>query len=193
MAASFLPEPAVTPAVQALYDQDVADDGYVMNVSRVDGYLPESMQRLLELANEAFEASGLGQRQKAILVVATASALGDSYCSLVWGGRLAQAADAGVAGAVLRGDDNGLTSQEAALAGWARSVVKDPNATTARDVQVLRDEGLTDAQIFAVTLFVSLRLARATTNDALGARPDAALLESLPHEVVSAVTFGREP
>src|SRR3954469_24783977 len=97
MAASFLPEPPVTPAVQALYDQDVADDGYVMNVSRVDGYLPEAMQRLLDLANETFEASGLGPRQKAILVVATASALGDSYCSLVWGGRLAEAADAAVA------------------------------------------------------------------------------------------------
>jgi uncharacterized peroxidase-related enzyme len=193
MPASFLEEPAMTPAVRTLYDEDLAEDGYVMNVSRLDAYQPETMRHLLALIDEAFEPTGFGLRQRAILVLATASALGDSYCSLVWGGRLAQVADAGLAAAVLTGSDAGLTSQEAAMASWARKVVEDPNATSGPDVQRLRDEGLTDAQIFAVTLFVSLRLARATVNDALGARPDTDLVASLPPEVVAAVTYGREP
>jgi hypothetical protein len=38
--------------------------------------------------SQAFTASGLSFRQRGILVTAAASALGDSYCSLAWGGKL---------------------------------------------------------------------------------------------------------
>jgi alkylhydroperoxidase family enzyme len=77
------------------------------------------------------------------------------------------------------------------MAAWARKVVRDPNATTPADIQELRDAGLGDDQIFAITAFVALRLAFSTINDALGAQPDAQLAESLPAEVRQAVTYGR--
>jgi alkylhydroperoxidase family enzyme len=70
-------------------------------------------------------------------------------------------------------------------------VVRDPNATSAADVQALRAAGYDDAQVLAVTAFVTLRLAFSTVNDALGARPDRELVDRLPDEVRSAVTFGR--
>ena len=50
-----------------------------------------------------------------------------------------------------------------------------------------------DRQIFAITLFVALRLAFSTVNDALGATPDSQLTERVPTAVRSAVTFGRPP
>ena len=81
--------------------------------------------------------------------------------------------------------------QEKALATWARKVAKDPNATTPADIQALRDAGLDDGQIFAITAFVALRLAYSTINDSLGAQPDAQLAQSLPPEVRDAVTYGR--
>jgi len=124
-------------------------------------------------------------------VTAAASALGDSYCSLAWGGKLATASEATLAAGVLNGSDAELTDQEKAMAAWARKVVKDPNATTPADIQELRDSGLNDDQIFAITVFAALRLAFSTINDALGAQPDAQLAESLPPEVREAVTFGR--
>ena len=77
------------------------------------------------------------------------------------------------------------------MAAWARKVARDPNATTPADVQALRDAGLDDEQIFAITTFVALRLAFSTVNDALGAQPDAQLAQSLPPEVRQAVTWGR--
>jgi alkylhydroperoxidase family enzyme len=77
------------------------------------------------------------------------------------------------------------------MAVWARKVVKDPNATTPADVQALRDTGLTDGQIFAITAFVALRLAFSTVNDALGAGPDPQLVATLPEAVVQTVTYGR--
>jgi alkylhydroperoxidase family enzyme len=139
----------------------------------------------------AFTPSGLTFRQRGILVTAAASALGDSYCSLAWGGKLGKASDPALAAGVLNGSDAGLTDQEKAMAAWARKVARDPNATTSADIQALRDCGLDDGQIFAVTAFVALRLAFSTINDSLGAQPDQQLAGSLPPEVREAVTYGR--
>jgi uncharacterized peroxidase-related enzyme len=186
---SFLEEPAVTPEVQALYDEDVAQDGYVWNVSRLWAHQPDTMNGL----SQAFKPSELGFRQRGILVAATASALGDSYCSFAWGGKLSGAANAPTAAGVLNGSDTDLTDQERAMAAWARKVVKDPNATTPADIQLLRDAGLTDRQIFAITAFVALRLCFSTINDSLGAHPDPQLVASLPEAVTNAVTYGRPP
>ena len=191
MTGSFLEEPAVSAEVQALYDEDLEDGGYVWNVSRLWAHQPDTLRQLFELMSRAFRASGLSFRQRGILVTAAASALGDSYCSLAWGGKLGQASDADVAAGVLTGTDAGLTDQEKAMAEWARKVARDPNATSPADIQALRDCGLDDGQIFAVTTFVALRLAFSTINDSLGAQPDAELARSLPREVREAVTYGR--
>jgi uncharacterized peroxidase-related enzyme len=191
MTGSFLNEPPLSAQAQALYDEDLADDGFVWNVSRLWAHQPETMEQLFGLMSAAFKASGLTFRQRGILVTAAASALGDSYCSLAWGGKLSKASDAGVAAGVLNGSDAELTGQEKAMAAWARKVARDPNATTPADIQALRDAGLGDEQIFAITTFVALRLAFSTVNDALGAQPDAQLAQSLPPEVRDAVTWGR--
>ena len=191
MTGSFLHEPPVSAQVQALYDEALADGDYVWNVSRLWAHQPGTVQQLFGLMSEAFKPSGLSFRQRGILVTAAASALGDSYCSLAWGGKLATASEATLAAGVLNGSDAALTDQEKAMAAWARKVVKDPNATPPADIQELRDSGLNDDQIFAITVFAALRLAFSTINDALGAQPDAQLAESLPPEVREAVTFGR--
>jgi len=152
---------------------------------------PETLKRLFGLMSRAFTPSGLTFRQRGILVTAAASALGDSYCSLAWGAKLGKASDAAVAAGVLNGSDAGLTDQEKAMAAWARKIARDPNATTPADIQALRDSGLDDGQVFAITGFVALRLAFSTINDSLGAQPDAQLALSLPQEVREAVTYGR--
>ncbi|MGD0703441.1 MAG: hypothetical protein ABSA02_26595 [Trebonia sp.] len=191
MTGSFLQEPAESPQARALYDEDLADDGYVWNVSRLWAHQPDTLGGLFGLMSQAFKPSGLTFRQRGILVAAAASALGDSYCSLAWGGKLGKASDPALAAGVLTGSDAGLTDQEQAMAGWARKVARDPNATTQADIQALRDSGLDDGEIFAITAFVALRLAFSTINDALGAQPDAQLAQSLPSEVRAAVTYGR--
>jgi uncharacterized peroxidase-related enzyme len=190
MTGSFLGEPPVSPQLQALYDEDLAGGGYVSNGSRLWAHQPDTRKGLFELMSQAFRPSGLTFRQRGILVTA-ASALGDSYCSLAWGGKLGKASEAAIAAGVLNGSDAGLTDQEKAMAAWARKVARNPNATTPADVQALRDAGLGDGQIFAITAFVALRLAFSTINDSLGAQPDAELAQSLPREVREAVTYGR--
>ena len=177
---SFLREPEPTPEVRRLYDGDVDDLGYVMNASRVWAHVPGAHEVLFDLMGRAVRAGALTFRQRGILVAACASTLGDSYCSLAWGTKLAGEADPELAAGVLRGDDAGLDAQERALARWARAVARDPNGTTAADVAALREAGLDDAQVVAVTLFVAARLAFSTVNDALGAAPDRELTERAP-------------
>ena len=193
MSGSFLGEPAASAEAQELFDEDLADDGFVWNVTRLWARQPDTLKQLFALMSDAFRASGLSFRQRGILVTAAASALGDSYCSLAWGGKLAGASDAAVASGVLTGSDTGLTGQEKAIATWARKVARSPNATTPADIQALRETGLDDGQIFAITAYVALRLAFSTVNDALGCQPETQLAQSLPREVRDAVTYGRPP
>jgi uncharacterized peroxidase-related enzyme len=189
--AGFLAAPRHTPEAQRLFDNDLDGVGYVTNVSRLWAYMPGMLDGLSELMSQATQAGSLTLTQRALLVTAAASTLGDSYCSLAWGKKLAAESGSEVAAAVLRGEDQNLDTAEQALAQWARAVAADPNAISAADVQCLRDAGFDEEQIFAITAFVAFRLAFSSINDALGARPDRQLGSSTPEPVVSAVTFGR--
>jgi hypothetical protein len=85
----FLAAPDLTPEAQRLFDGDVAEVGHVMNASRMWAYGPGIHDGIFELLDELCSAHGLTLRQRGILVTACASTLGDSYCALSWGGKLA--------------------------------------------------------------------------------------------------------
>jgi alkylhydroperoxidase family enzyme len=187
----FLRPAPRSPDAVRLFAHDVDEVGYVMNLSRVWAHLPGAHQALFDLLGSTTETAGLTFRQRGILICSLASAMGDPYCSLAWGTRLAGAVGDDVAGRVLRGDDSGLDPAERALAVWARQLVRDPNGTRAADVEALREAGYDDAQILAITVYVALRIAFSTVNDALGARPDQELAAAAPEAVRAAVTFGR--
>ncbi|WP_308169918.1 carboxymuconolactone decarboxylase family protein [Acrocarpospora catenulata] len=187
----FLELPDADADARRIFDEDVEDLGFVMNVSRLWAYQPATMKGLFSLMRQASSPHGLDARLRAILVAACASAFGDSYCSLSWGRKLADVADERTASGVLRGEDTGLTEAERAMAGWARKVARDPNGTGPEDVRVLRDAGIDDDKIFAITVFVALRIAFATVNDALGVPPDSEYRTYAPRVVLDAVTYGR--
>jgi SAM-dependent methyltransferase/alkylhydroperoxidase family enzyme len=187
----FLEMPAVAEAAQRMFEEDVNDYGFVMNASRLWAYAPEVCERLFDLLGSVTKLGSLSLRQRGILVSATASTLGDAYCSLAWGSKLAAESSATIAGNVLTGIDDGLDDSEKALATWARRVVSDPNAIANADVEELRNAGFTDTQIFAITVYVAGRLAFSTVNDALGAQPDYQLKTGAPQEIRDAIQYGR--
>ncbi|MCH1883709.1 hypothetical protein [Agrococcus sp. ARC_14] len=193
--AGFLTEPQPSAAVDAMYAADGEDPGYVMNLTRVWAIEPEVYDAWSAFAVATAEAAGLSFRRKGLVVSALASELGDSYCSLAWGTRLASASDPGTAAAVLgsgeAGPDAALDDAERTIAAWARKLVRDPNGTTSADVAALRDAGLDDRAILGLTAYIAARIAFSTVNDALGAAPDAALHASAPDAVREVVTWGR--
>jgi uncharacterized peroxidase-related enzyme len=189
--AQFLPRAAVSDAARRVFDFDVEDVGFVTNVSRLWAYQPEALISLFELMIGVASARPFTDRERGILVAACASAVGDSYCSLAWGTKLAGLAGPELAAGVLRGEDDGLSPAERAMAAWARRIAREPSRTQPSDVAELRDAGLSDADIFAMTVFIALRVAFSTVNDALGAHPDAEFRTQAPAKVLSAVTYGR--
>ena len=186
---SFLTEPPLSSEVRAKYDGDLASNGFVMNLSHVWAHLPDAHTRLMDLLGVV--GSTFSIRERGIMITATASTIGDSYCSYAWGWKLSKAEGAAVTVGVFDGTDTGLTPQEAALARWTREVARAPGATTEADVQTLRDAGWSDEEIFRATTFVALRMAFSTVNAALGAQPDAELGDLAPPEVGQLVTWGR--
>ena len=95
--------------------------------------MPEAQEALFDLIGETSDKAGLTFRDKAILVTAAASTLGDSYCSMAWGRRLAAASDGETAAAVVAAKDpDTLTDRERTMATWARRLARDPTRRQSR-------------------------------------------------------------
>jgi len=189
----FLSEPTGPEAV-AYLEKARGPGGYVMNLEHAWAWRPDVAEAFVAMRQQLTSNSALSAREIAVLVCASVSTLRDRYCSLAWGRRLARLCSAGIAADVLRGLDNAeLTQREIALARWARQVARDPNATTGAQVDALRAAGLSDREIFEATVYVALRLAFSTVNDALGAQPDGELVEAAPEAVREAIPCGRRP
>ena len=56
--------PGILAQVRALYDEDLADGGYVWNVSRLWAHQPDTLEQLFGLMSKAFNASGSTFRQR---------------------------------------------------------------------------------------------------------------------------------
>ena len=80
----FLELPPTTSEAQALFDEDIAEDGHVMNVTKLWSHNAPAVTGLFDLMGQALVDENLSFRQRGILVAACASTLGDSYCSLAW-------------------------------------------------------------------------------------------------------------
>jgi uncharacterized peroxidase-related enzyme len=188
----FLDAPPTNDAVKAAFARDEQEDGYVSNHTRLWAWRADLDEAFLNLRKLLGAQTALSLRERAVLVCATASTLGDSYCALAWGTRLAEQSDPRIAAAVLRSaGTRELTEREQALERWARHVARAPNSTSPADVEVLRTAGLSEQEIFDATLFIALRIAFSTVNDALGARPDWQVADQAPAPVRAAVTYGR--
>jgi uncharacterized peroxidase-related enzyme len=188
----FLSNAPESDAVRTLFGEVESEEGYVMNFVRLWAWRPDVHRAFSSARQLVASTTPLGARDIAVLNSTTASTLGDAYCSIAWGTKLAKLAGAETSAALLRGNDVPvLTERERALQAWASSVVSDPNSTTREDIEAMRAAGLTEAEIFDATVLVAFRLAFSTVNDALGARPDRRLAQEAPAPVLASVSFGR--
>lgn len=187
----FLSEPSTAEAATYL-EKERAGNGCVMNLERAWAWRPDVAEGFAIVRRQLIEQTTLTAREIALLVCTTARALGDSYCSLAWGTKLAGMRGATAAAAILCGADPAAsTEREVALRRWAEQIVRDPNGASAKQAETLRAAGLSDKEIFEATVHVAFRLAFSAVNDALGARPDHQLVGAAPAAVRAAVTYGR--
>ena len=186
----FLQEPPPTPESEALCRDDIDELGFVMNVTRLWSQQPKVLDDFFDLAGRA-TTGRLSFRERGLIVLATASTIGDSYCSTAWAGKLTPDVGAQTAAAVLRGDDTDLTPTEQVMTTWIRRVMRSATTTTPDDIEALRQAGLDDDRIFAMTFYAAMRMAFSTVNKALGAHPDSQFRATVAPEVLAAVDYGR--
>lgn len=188
----FIPTPEDSDDTARIYKSSAESQGFVMNLTRAWAWRPDVFEAFAALRSQLASKSSLSKREQAVMVCAMAAQLRDSYCALAWGRVLAQEADAETTAALLAtGSTDRLNLREQALAAWSRKLVADPNGTLPQDLDALRVAGLSEREVFEATVFIALRLAFSTVNDALGIQPDRELLDKAPKEVAAAVTFGR--
>lgn len=188
----FISSPIDSADAARIYKSSSDSQGFVMNWLKAWAWRPDIFDGFAALRSQLTTQASMTTREQALIVCATASELGDSYCSLAWGKTLSEEAGPVSAAAVIRRDDSGtLSRRDRALVEWSRKVVANPNGISASDVEALRAAGFDDREIFEATVFVAFRLAFSTVNDALGIAPDWQLVEAVPLEVREAVTFGR--
>ena len=188
-----VPPEEASGEVKAMYDKDLAAQGYVANYTRAFSTRPDVLQGWLALKDAI--TSGMDPRLYELATVAAATAIRSSYCSLVHGNILAAGHYPAETVAGIAGEGDGaagaLDPADAAVVRFARKVAKEADQITPEDVGELRGLGLSDADVFNVILAAAARCFFSKVLDATGTQPDAAL-HDLPDQLRAALTVGRD-
>jgi len=179
--------------VKAMYDKDLAAQGYVANYTRAFSARPDVLQGWLALKDAI--TSGMDPRLYELATVAAATAMRSSYCSLVHGNILATGYYPPEQVVSIAGDGDeaaaALDTADAAVVRFARKVAEEAEQITPEDVGELRRLGFSDADVFNVILAAAARCFFSKVLDATGTLPDAAL-HDLPDQLRAALTVGRD-
>ena len=136
--------------------------------------------------------SNMTTRRYELVTMAAAKALRSAYCLLAHGAVLrSQIFGAEQVEAIVRDyRDAGLEPAEVEMMAFAEKVTLRAHEVTAEDVQKLRDNGFSDADILDITFATTARSFFSKTLAALGAEPDAAF-DSLEPALRQALALGR--
>ena len=186
-----IPPDEATPEVRALYDLDLESLGYVANYSKVFAHRPEvyvAWGRLIGAIR-----SGMDQRRYELVTLAAALELHSSYCMLAHGTAMLRknlTTDDELEAIARDFRHAGLSRAEVAMMAFAQKVTSQAHAITAADVEVLRQHGFSDAEIFDIVVTAAARCFFSKTLDAVGAEPDQNF-RGLDEGVRDALTVGR--
>ena len=158
------------------------------NFERAFDERPRVLAAWVEL-NTALKAN-MDLRRYELATLAAARKLRSSYCSLQHGRVLLEEFGEPVREIALDRRTAGLDEIDLAVMDLAEKVVVDATSIDDRDLQPLRDAGLSEAEIADVVLAAAARCFFAKTLDALGVLPDASLA-GLDAEVREVLVVGR--
>jgi len=191
---SFITTPSESTAsgeAAELYAADRARQGYVANYTKVFALRPEVYRAWAGL-NGAIK-SGMDLRHYELATLAAARRLRSTYCALAHGTILRDKFfDAPTVQRIATDHrDAGLDATEIAIMDFADRVARDATAVTAEDVDQLRAQGLSDADVFQIALAAAARCFFSTVIDAVGAEPDSAYHTSVESDLREVLTVGR--
>ena len=160
--------------VLAMYERQQASWGYVPNYAKVFCHRPEVLARWARLLAEIRRP--MHDRRFELATFVAAHAMRHTACSMGHGMALADFVGEDAVCALARGEPaEPLSPAEAAIAAFARKIALDAASVTAADVDSLRAQGLTEAEIFDVAATSAGRAFFTKLLDALGVEPESPL------------------
>jgi len=185
-----IPVAEATGEVRRMYEQSQARYGYVPNYAKTFSLRPHVLDAWAQLQKSI--RSTMSPRRYELVTLAAARALRCSYCALAHGkvleGQFFPTEE--VTRIALETEGSTLEPAEAAVMAFAEKVVRQAEAVTPEDVEVLRKHGLEEGEIFDVAAAAAARCFFSKLIDGLGAEPDRSY-EALSPGLRSALTFGR--
>jgi uncharacterized peroxidase-related enzyme len=172
------------PDDMPLYDTLRERLGYLPNYGHVFGLAPDAYLAWTGL-NTAIKA-GMDEARYELVTVAAARQLGSSYCVRAHTAVLREKFydDETLRSIVSDPQRAGLSAADAAAVDFAERIAVDPRAASQADMDALREQGLTDRDIFQVVLAVAARRFFAGVLSAVGAAPDS-VYDSLDESLVA--------
>ena len=184
-----VPSPADNEELRAMYERQQAHYGYLPNYAKVFCYRPEIMGLWAQLQSGI--KRHMDRRRYELVTFAAANALRSTLCSLAHGKLLTEFLSVEDVQAIARGEaPHSLSAAEAAMMVFGRKVARDASAVTADDVELLKQHGFTDAEIFDISATAAARAFWTKMLDSLGVEVDAPLRAMSP-ELRNALTVGR--
>jgi len=185
-----VPEETAEGDTAAMYGRAKEAFGFVPNMVKAFSHRPDVMVGWNGLL-ESIKAN-MDIRRYELVTMAAAKALLSSYCMLAHGSvllkgyydavQLRQIVDAP--------ETSPLDDTDKAIMRFATMVVRDASSICAGDVEVLRQAGLSDAEIFDIASAAALRCFFSKTLDALGTQPDSAY-NGIEPELRESLVIGR--
>ena len=185
-----IPEDQAGSDVKKMYEANKADFGYLPNYVQAFSLRPDVMAawgQFLGTLNRNMDA-----RRYELVTLAAARALHSSYCMLAHGTVMLQKLFSPEQLTRIAQDYQtaDLTPAEVAMMAFAEQIVLDATAVTQAHIDLLRQHGFTDTDIFDITTTAAARCFFSKTLDTLGAVPDEAFM-ALDENLRQALTVGR--
>lgn len=175
--------------VREMYARQQAKYGYVPNYAKVFCHRPEIMRLWADLLRGI--QRNMDRRRFELVTVAAAMAVRSTYCSLAHGKALTRFYTADEVRDIVNGSDGGpLTEAEKAMMSFARKVARDAARVTVGEVELLKEHGFSDAEIFDISAAATARTFFAQLCEALGAVADTPYSE-LDVALRKVLTVGR--
>ncbi|HET7526054.1 MAG TPA: hypothetical protein VFK10_08950 [Burkholderiaceae bacterium] len=161
--------------VTAMYLRQQSAWGYVPNYAKVFSHRPEVLARWGQLLAEIKRP--MDKRRFELVTFAAAHELGNTACTLAHGKKLREFFSDDDIVAIAADCLGALSCAEQAMVRFARRVVRDAANVTSAQVDELKAQGFSDAEVFDIAATAAGRAFFAKLLDALGVEPDSPFLE----------------
>ncbi len=184
----------ITPAdstgpTREMYSRQQDTYGFVPNYAKVFGHRPEVMVRWGRLLAEIRRP--MDDRLFELATLAAAIELKNTACSLAHGQQLAKFINEDGVQALAAGEtDNVITEAEAVVVAFATKIARDASSIGQQDVDALKAQGFSDAEVFDIATTVAGRSFLTKILDALGVEMDKTAMH-MSEAFRQALTVGR--